>query len=149
MAFFTGWLGKIGGADGGATLIGDLLRMRAIVLANLDDTIDILRSNGAGAALVSVVDGATSALQTAANALLGSIAPGSSTVLVDISANDWAATGSVPFTLIIGTAGACKVTDDNGHDTVIPAMPAGYVHPGLVTLVWKVGTAATNMVAVY
>ena len=27
--------------------------------------------------------------------------------------------------------------------------PAGYVHPGLVTKVWKVGTASSNMVAVY
>jgi hypothetical protein len=72
MAFFTGWLNKIGGADGGATLIGDLLRMRGIILATAADALDIWRSNGSGAALVSIADSAlpagaaTSALQSAA-----------------------------------------------------------------------------------
>ena len=144
MAFFTGWASKLGSA-----LVGLIPGAHAILLRKSDDTLDMLTSDGSGAALVSSVGGATSAKQDAANASLASIAPGSSTVLVDISATDWTATGSVPFTLIIGTAGACKVTDANGHDTVIPAMPAGYVHPGLVTKVWKVGTASSNMVAVY
>ncbi len=58
MAFFTGAVAKLTGTDGGATLIGDLLRMRGIVLATATDAIDIWRSNGAGAALVSVVDAA-------------------------------------------------------------------------------------------
>lgn len=125
MAFFTGWLGKIGGADGGATLIGDLLRMRGIVLATAADAIDIWRSNGAGAALVSIADSAlpsgaaTSALQSAGNTSLASMALGTHVVAVT------ATTYATPLRWIhnYGAAGTLKIkahADDTAQTLYLP-----------------------------
>lgn len=95
---------------------------------------------------------AATALPTGAatEATLAKAAPGLNTELVDLSAADWTAPGGVPFTLIIGTTGAVKMDDANGHTLVLPAMPSGYQHAGLLTKVYKdASTTATHMVAVY
>ena len=81
---------------------------------------------------------------------LATAAPGAATVPVNISSADFALTGGASFTLIVGKSGAVTIDDAAGHTgVVIPAMPDGYVHPGLVTKVYKSGTEGTNMMAVY
>ena len=60
MEYFTGWAAKLGDA-----LVGLIPGAHAILLRKSDDTLDMLTSDGAGAALVSAVGGATEAKQDA------------------------------------------------------------------------------------
>jgi hypothetical protein len=60
MAFFTGWAEKLGDA-----LVGLFPGAHAVLMRKSDDSLDMLTSDGAGAALVSAVGGATEAKQDA------------------------------------------------------------------------------------
>lgn len=50
--------------------------------------------------------------------------------------------------LLVGTAGALKVTTADGDDVTFGNVPAG-VLPLRVKRVWSTGTAATNIAALY
>ena len=66
--------------------------------------------------------------------------------VIDLSATDYV--NAVPFSIIIGTtAGAIKV-DMAGGGTVTIAAPIGY-QPLLVTKVYKIGTAAVGLTAIW
>ena len=93
---------------------------------------------------------ATSALQSAANALLGYIAPGTHTVLLDtlIASADYEP--GVDFTVVVGVAGVLQVKTAAGEQLLLTAPVDGYVHPCLLSRVYKsASNTATNVMAVY
>lgn len=51
--------------------------------------------------------------------------------------------------IVLGTAGALKVTFLGGNVTTLPAQAAGYLWPIRVSRVWATGTTATDIVNLY
>lgn len=147
MPFFTGWLNKIGGADGGATLIGDLLRMRGIILATAADALDIWRSNGSGAALVSIADSAlpagaaTAALQSALTSLVAT--PTTPTAITKSDATD--TTTITAKGILVGGAGNVVVRGVGSTTDVTIAAVAGQYIPLQSSRVMA-ATTATGLV---
>ena len=62
-------------------------------------------------------------------------------------ADDTDLPGGVCRSLLLGAAGAVKITDASGNTTT-PTMPAGY-NPIQVVRVWSTGTTATGIHALY
>jgi hypothetical protein len=57
---------------------------------------------------------------------------------------------SIKFTrgIIVGGAGAVKVTLSSGAVLIFPSLAAGIIHPICATRIWATGTNATSIVAV-
>jgi len=72
--------------------------------------------------------------------------PGTDAELVDISSADHAFTH--PVLLLVGGAGDIKVETSAGTTITIPSVPVGYLLC-FVTKVYKTGTAATFMTAIF
>jgi hypothetical protein len=78
------------------------------------------------------------------------IAAPSKGVAIDLTSTDYTDSGK-PFVVWCGGAGAVKVTDRNGNDITIAAIPAGARVGGgyglVCVKVFKTGTSATSLVA--
>jgi len=102
--------------------------------------------------LVELVQGtyeiATSALQTAANTLLGYIAPGMNTRLVSVASVNYEP--GVPFTLTVMSKGILKVMDAGGHQFTLTTTVDGYTHSGLLLKIYKdAANTASGLYVVY
>jgi len=72
--------------------------------------------------------------------------PGTGAELVDISSADH--TTTYPSLLLVGGGGDIKVDTRDGTTITIPSVPVGYLLL-FVSKVYKVGTTATFMTAIY
>lgn len=50
---------------------------------------------------------------------------------------------------MVGVAGDVKVTFIDGTSVVLPALNPGTIYAVNITKIWKVGTTATSIVALY
>lgn len=51
--------------------------------------------------------------------------------------------------LYVGVAGNVKVTMESGEEVTFVGVPAGYILPIRVKIVWSTGTTATTMLGLY
>lgn len=140
MAFFTGWAAKFGDA-----FVGLFPGAHAVLLRKSDDSLDMLASDDAGAAKVSIAGGlaliATAALQSALNSLVAT--PTTPTAITKSDSTD--TTTITAKGILVGGAGNVVVRGVGSTTDVTIAAVAGQYIPLQASRVMA-ATTATGLV---
>lgn len=145
MAFYDDWEAKVAGT--GSKLQGAILKLVGLTLAKADGSLDLWRSNGAGAALVSIVEAVlpTGAATAAAQAVLAALVATPGTPSAITKSNDTVTTTITAKGILVGGAGNLVVKPAAGGDDVTLVVVAGQYVPLQCSRV-MVATTATGLV---